>query len=125
MRDFLGSSQVVRVNGFSRDRLAYALELFHGFPAHGYRVDEKLGAIVLMQYANNKDMIPFMTPLSASACADMIFEWVKNQPYPKEPDHDGSNKKGWIVWVDKFNRIDGQDYHAFVAIKPEWIMYGK
>lgn len=124
MNDFLGDNPVIRVNGISIDRLRYAMKLAQGFPAHGYKIDEEKGHLVFMRYPGAPDAIPFPAPLSAERCAEIAFDWLSAQPYPPECDHDGSNKKGWLIWNDKWGQIEGYDYHSFLAVRPEWIMFG-
>lgn len=125
MKDFLGSNPVLRVNGISLERLKYATALASDFPAHGYAVDQERGWLVFMKYPNSPGMTAFPAPLGADRCAEIAFDWLAAQPYPKEPDHDGSNKRGWLLWNDGWGSIDGFDYHSFLAVCPTWIMFGK
>jgi hypothetical protein len=125
MDDFLGSNPVLNVNGISLERLRYTLNLAHDFPAHGYKIDAKNGCLVLMRYPDAPGATPFPSPLGAERCAEIAFDWLATQAYPAEPDHDGSNEKGWLVWTNKWGQIEGHGFHSFVAIKPQWIMFGK
>jgi len=125
MKDFLGDNPIVRVNGLSLERLRYALPLASGFPAPGFIVDKERGCLVFMKYDSAPGMTMFPTPLSAERCAEIAFEWVSSQPYPNQPDHDGDNKKGWMIFNNEWGQVDGHGYHSFIAICPTWIMFGK
>lgn len=51
----------------------------------------------------------------------IIEIWLQDQKYPREPDHDGSNSKGWrITTAGK----DGEWHRAF-KVTPEWAWHGK
>ena len=121
--DFLGSNPIIRVNGISLERMISAMNLVDGFPCHGYTVNDN--KLVLFRYGNGEDIIKFPTPLSVDATANMTFEWVRSTAYPREPDHDGDNEKGWLIWNDSWGQIEGFGYSSFLAIAPMWIMYGK
>lgn len=67
--------------------------------------------------------LPFT--LDPQGAADFAHRWLQETAdYGREPDHDGDNSKGWRVYTEGWGMI-GSDYHAFVAIKPEWAMHGK
>ena len=125
MKDSLGDNPVLKVNGISLDRLRYAMNLASGFPAYGYKIDTNRGWLVFMKYASAPDMTAFPVPLNAERCAEIAFEWLKAQPYPTQPDHDGDNEQGWLLWNDGWGQIEGHGYHSFVAVCPTWIIFGK
>lgn len=56
--------------------------------------------------------------------AQFAFDWLEQVDYPKEPNHDGSNGKGWVVYRDYCGHVNGH-WSAIVAVKPNWAMYGK
>jgi len=121
--DFLGSNPIIKINGLSLGRMIDAMKLVEGFlPCVGYLiVDNKL---VLFRY-NSENMTKFPAPLSVEATANMAFEWLKSTDYGREPDHDGHNEKGWLLWNDSWGQIEGCGYSSFLVIAPMWIMYGK
>lgn len=66
--------------------------------------------------------LPFK--LDCAGAADFTARWLAEQDYGKEPDHDGSNGKGWRIWTGGWGHV-GDDRYAVCAIMPEWAMYGK
>lgn len=66
-----------------------------------------------------------MWPMNYIDVMPLIDGWLDNvAQYPPEPNHDGSNGKGWRVYNENWGRVDG-DFAVFVAIEPVWAMYGK
>lgn len=126
MCESLGDNPVMKINGRSLERLKSVFNLVHGFPAYGYAVAPGPHQyMVFFKYENTENMTPFPTKLSADRCAEIAFEWLSQQQYPQEPDHDGHNEEGWLVWNDGWGQIDGYGYSSFIAIEPMWIMFGK
>lgn len=123
MRERLGDNPIIRVNGISLARLKYAMQLGQGFDAYGYRIHEN--KIAFAQYQSAPEMTPFPTELGADRCAEIAYDWLQKAEYPREPDHDGDNKKGWLLRTDGWGQVEGLDYHYFVSVEPTWIMFGK
>jgi len=66
--------------------------------------------------------LPFK--LDYIAAADWAERWLAEQDYGPEPDHDGSNSKGWRVYNEDWGHVDGCGY-SFCAVQPDWAMHGK
>lgn len=66
--------------------------------------------------------LPF--PLDDVQALEFVDGWLKASDYGQQPDHDGSNGKGWRVFNNDWGRVD-EDFRSFVAIQPVWAMYGK
>lgn len=96
--------------------------------ARGYRLDPEKGLILYWSIDSNgaaaKGVQSFPYEMKVKAATEFAWHWLQEQNYGAEPDHDGSNHKGWRVYNESWNRI-GSEWGAFVAIKPEWMMYGK
>jgi hypothetical protein len=96
--------------------------------ARGYRIDPAKGLIFYWSVdsdgtaKNGVSKLPYEMKLKAAV--EFAWSWLEAQDYPPEPDHDGSNHKGWRVYNEAWNRI-GDEWGAFAAIQPEWMMYGK
>lgn len=68
-------------------------------------------------------LLPY--PLNADAGVDFLWNWINNVEYVDQPDHDGSNGKGFIVTTGDFwGHVEGS-HHAFIGVYPNWQMYGK
>lgn len=66
----------------------------------------------------------FLYPYTIKQAGDFALGWLEHVDYGPEPDHDGSNGKGWRIYNEDWGHVD-HDQYAFVAIEPAWAMYGK
>ena len=90
--------------------------------AKGYSISPEKGLIFYWAEHERAAMLPF--ELDAEAAADFARRWLAEQNYGTEPDHDGDNGKGWRLYNEAWGHI-GNEWQAFVAVKPAWAMYGK
>jgi hypothetical protein len=66
--------------------------------------------------------LPF--PLTVDTAPDFLWNWLMSLDYTKEPEHDGSNKKGFFVTTgDQWGHVENS--FAFLGVYPAWQMYGK
>ena len=66
-------------------------------------------------------------PFQAAAgetMASFAFNWLAQVDYGPEPDHDGSNARGYRVFNEAWGRL-GDDDAAFLAVEPAWALIGK
>lgn len=54
----------------------------------------------------------------------MIEAWLKQADYGRQPDIDGSCRKGWRVYVETWGRVNG-DWTAAFAVEPVWLEFHK
>jgi hypothetical protein len=66
--------------------------------------------------------LPYQMKL-ATLC-DFMWNWLQEVEYPKEPDHDGSNREGWRLHNDFWGHV-GTSRYAIVGLVPTWAMLGK
>lgn len=95
--------------------------------AEVWRVDGKrliIGWYNENTYHRDSPWNAFMSPMKSEELVPMVISWLKSQDYGREPDTDGSNRKGFHVYNEAWGHIGGDPY-AFIAIEPEWITYGK
>lgn len=104
--------------------------------AVGFRKHAVAGRPVLSIYwyvAPEHQISELIAPItSPHELALMIMSWLKTVEYGNEPDHDGSNSKGWRVTIDMPKGDTGdtvlyrtyEPYHMF-SVTPAWIEYGK
>jgi hypothetical protein len=71
-----------------------------------------------------KDRLSLPFKLDAAGAADFASRWLAEVEYPNEPDHDGSNAKGWHAYCEGWGHVD-DEHSAFLAIAPRWSMHGK
>lgn len=68
-------------------------------------------------------LLPF--PLTCDAAIEFLWSWLQTADFGEQPDHDGSNGKGFIVTTGNFwGHVEGSHY-AFIGVYPDWQMYGK
>lgn len=88
--------------------------------------------LILMWHENHPMTLPLIAPMNeADAISDQIYAWLKTQDYGREPDHDGSNHKGWRVTnrgpkvnEDTYFNTDSTPYDV-LCVHPHWIEYHK
>lgn len=97
-----------------------------GGKAEGWKTytDEGNRILVLCWSEHSSGMTPLPAPMNAEEAVVFVRSWLRSVPYPKEPDHDGSNSKGWRVYNEKWGHVRGGHYD-FVAIEPTWLWHGK
>jgi hypothetical protein len=59
-----------------------------------------------------------------ATAADLAKTWLDQVDYGPEPDHDGSNLKGWRIYNEIWGHVGGERT-AIVAVTPRWAMLGK
>lgn len=71
------------------------------------------------------EILMYVKPREA---ATMVIAWmdtlVKKDKFPPQPDHDGSNSRGFRVFCEQWGHVNDNHY-AIVAVQPTWAMYGK
>ena len=137
----------IDVTSQGREALALAMEIIWdnapGGKATHYRVmnlrrqigdglDEKLvedpdgtpTMILLWHEEGNQESSEMAYPHSREQATGFVRGWLGSVEYGPEPDHDGSNGKGWRVFNEYWGHVAGYRY-AIVAVQPAWAMYGK
>lgn len=80
--------------------------------------------LVFMWTDGGRDAVKLPFSLDAEGATDFACRWLAEQDYGREPDHDGDNGKGWRAYCEGWGHVDGE-YQGFLAITPEYAMYGK
>lgn len=91
--------------------------------AVGYRISTEKG-LIFYQYGSSARMTALPFKIDAAGAADFATQWLAEQNYGPEPDHDGDNGKGWRLYCEEWGHVDNES-QAFVAVQPVWAMYGK
>lgn len=79
--------------------------------------------LVLFQY-ESKRATPLPYKMTFAQALSFVQGWLQNAEYGRQPDHDGSNSKGWRVYNEAWGHVS-DDWAAFVAIEPVWALHGK
>jgi hypothetical protein len=67
--------------------------------------------------------LPF--PLEYKEASDFLWQYLQQSEYPVEPDHDGSNHRGYVVTTGNYWGHIENMYQTVLKVAPEWQMYGK
>jgi len=68
---------------------------------------------------------PLPAPLELDQVVSLVETWLESVDYGPAPSTDGSTRKGSRVYCQSWGKIEGHGWESFVAIEPEWIVYGK
>ncbi len=88
----------------------------------GWRVLPTHGLVLFWVKTEGINLFP--ASLDAEGAADMAWRWLKEADYGPEPDHDGSNSRGWRIYNEDWGHV-ADSYQAICAVQPEWVMHGK
>jgi hypothetical protein len=116
-------NKILRVNGEGVNRLEQVFNLLDHANAVGY--NSSLTKLVFFWYDESKST-PFPSSINHRQMAEIAQSWLeKTAEYPDYPDIDGDCERGWIAYCDGWGHIAGFGHGSFVAIEPQWMMYGK
>lgn len=107
--------------------LAMRIAFLHHRTATHYCIHPEKGLVFFWAESTRSSIwksIPLPFELDYLGAADWARRWLREQDYGPEPDHDGSNVRGWRVYNEDWGHV-ADDWAAFVAIHPEWAMLGK
>ena len=122
--------------GYDVKQLEAAIRIlltYHRRVTH-YVVGSSLGGLpyLALLWGEHKIGLPLIAPMeSADAIRSQIEAWLKTAEYGREPDHDGSNSKGFRLTTeipkiyDEQWRTQDWAFYTFIVIEPIWIEHGK
>lgn len=86
---------------------------------------EKPNQLWLLQWvgSSDKDVHPFPCKMDRKATIEFVKGWLREQDYGREPDHDGSNSKGFTVTNGSTMNI--WTMNRILTVEPSWAMHGK
>lgn len=90
----------------------------------GYRIGPGARIVLYWTSSSAKDYVALPYWMTLDQAATFVLGWLEQVDYCKEPDHDGSNSKGWRMYCEDWGHVDSDPY-AFIAIEPTWAMHGK
>lgn len=100
---------------------------YYGTPISHYaevNEDPEGDETLILLWHEQKDALKLPYPLELEDAIHFVKGWLKKISYEEEPNHDGSNGKGWRVFTEQWGHVAGHHY-AIVGIQPKWAMYGK
>lgn len=98
--------------------------------AKAWSFNKEKGFVLYWFAAEGTNALP--TPLTADEITPIVEAWLhssqaketKLEGWDVDASHDGSNGKGWRVYVEKWGRVADSTY-AICAITPAFMWYGK
>lgn len=110
-----------------KENLKLALRLTQRGMVTGYSLGEASVAgrkRLVLYWAPSERAIPFPCALTIEQAAEIAAAWLDSSDYGSEPQHDGSNSKGFRLYCEAWAQI-GDDWSAFAAVEPAWALHGK
>jgi hypothetical protein len=89
----------------------------------GYKHDKVNNRLVLYWAAEEPGVTELPFPMDLTEAAEFAWGWLRHAGYGPEPDHDGSNHKGYRVYAASYGM--GESYRALVVVEPRWAEFGK
>lgn len=71
-----------------------------------------------------RELNELLCPHDVTMAVQLVRKWLDTEQYPDEPQHDGDNSKSFIVSTGPWGHV-GNDWTAFVAIRPDWQIWSK
>jgi hypothetical protein len=87
-----------------------------------YCIDPDYGMIFFWTDCTISQPMPY--PMKVDAAVQFAWNWLQTADYGPEPDHDGSNGRGWRIFNETWGHVKGE-WAGICAIQPAWAMYGK
>jgi hypothetical protein len=128
----MSAVQKVSVTSERKFHLGLALDLILEWPRDSLTLPDRVkagsvshwkvenGGLVFGWHANMKDAVPLPAKMEKDALIGLILGWLADAEYGEEPDHDGSNHKGYTIKTTGW-----EDSYATFRVEPTWIEYGK
>lgn len=86
--------------------------------------EEDSGPFLVLEQYEHQSMVKFPCNIDCETATEFAWKWLQEQEYGDEPDHDGSNSKGFVVFNESWGHV-GHSHGAICAIGPAWAMHGK
>ena len=130
-------NKLLNLNGRTKKQFKIAMsfaftdEYDKALKAKSWSVSEENG-LVIHYIFNKAKHTPFPVPITADAAIEFAWEWLNSEnrtdveysPWCGNLDHEGSNSKGWQVYLGEWGHVGGESF-AICAIKPAYCWYGK
>lgn len=132
-------NRILNVNGRTKAQLTLALQFAFkngwdkNHQAVGWRMTDEHGLILYSIAPSKKEGYnSFLTAHTAEQCVELIWNWVHSEDsasvklsdWCEDIDHDGSNDKGWQLYLEDWGKVAGHDF-VLCAAKPAYCWLGK
>lgn len=127
----------VEIHSSGREHFETALTLAWKHAPGGYAItyaidpDPNLGLVFFWSDTDKTvgekatKIAPLPYRMNLKAAIEFAWNWLDTAEYPDEPDHDGSNSKGFVVSTGNHWGHIGGSHFAIVSVSPTWMMHGK
>jgi len=122
------SNRAVHIRGASFMQFTAAVALaFSSVTASYYSVSSEHGLVLYWGQPSEVSPSPKELPyeLDVKAAISFAWNWLRQAEWPREPDHDGSNERGFYVSTGDTWGHAGGSFYGIIQIKPDWLEYGK
>ncbi len=115
----------LNVVSLSRDNFDMAMQI--AFSQHGEaRAYRKEKDKFILAWLGCDGTLDLPVAMNTRAASDLVWLWLQTEAdYGKEPMHDGSNARGFRVYVEQWGHVFPIGHCAIVGIQPAWAMFGK
>jgi hypothetical protein len=79
---------------------------------------------LIFYWIEDKTALELPFPMDVDDAINFAWGWLQKQDYGEEPDHDGSDGKGFAVYNEAWGHV-GNSHAAICAVSPQWSWYGK
>lgn len=79
---------------------------------------------LILLWNEEKGSLPLPYPLNLDQAVEFVAGWLQGAEFGDEPDHDGSNGKGFHLFNDYWGHVADHRY-GIIGVQPAWAMYGK
>ena len=128
-------NRVFNVNGEGREMLLRTLELVFEQKRIGCAgwVQTERGLVLLWHVDPAKGETPFPSKrLAAHEVLPLVLSWLDSDEakslvlsdWDADVDHDGSNSRGWRVYVEDWGHVGGNS-HSICCVTPAFMWHGK
>lgn len=141
-------NRIFNVNGRTKEQLEIAVKLFlldeygHSRKVVGWYYEETKGLVLTWFVGDKYKATPFTdrmgapTNIEEKELVDLLWNWLNSEEAKKvkceemdaDEDTDGTNKRGWRLYVDEYGHINNGgslDNYSIGAFKPVFCWYGK
>lgn len=142
-------NRIFNVNGRTKEQLRKAVQLLlldeHNEPikVRGWYFSKKQGLVLTWYVGNGCDAVAFTdrmgkpSDIKEDELVNLLCDWLRSEEaesvecegWDADADHDGSNDRGWRLYVDEWGCVKKGEYtidhYSIAAFKPAYLWYGK
>lgn len=117
----------VKVRGESQEDFLLAMRLAAGeSQASHYKIAGNKMIVYWSAPESTEGASSLPYPMRGKPLADFVWNWFSTEAnWPPEPDHDGSNSRGWYLDTGNEWGHVGSSFYSLFSLETSWLMHGK